>query len=130
MGSGFYADGEPYEFEYVDGSLASDYECEVNYVDRKLSVRFDTAFSTPEIEFEYVVRLVNPRMVGGVYGIFDADGSLGKDGLLVSNGASYAGMNFASPTVSYEIVEPVPTGVDFEVVSFVIGAVIVIGGMH
>ena len=74
----------------MNGSVVSDqmYESYYDDVTRRLEVRFaDSDYS--EIDFGYTIRLLNPRNVGGTFGVFDADGKMAQMGLKVSRNTQY-----------------------------------------
>ena len=68
------------------------------------------------VQLHYDVKLMNPKTAEGVYGEYDANGSLGKAGLCTNNSATLypvatngvAGepQQFAQPTVSYTVEKP------------------------
>lgn len=94
---------------------------------RRLEVQFADS-ADAEISFDYVVKLVNPRKIPGVFGVFDADGRQNASGLKISRRTQYFAEDLLSPTVSYENPEPVATGVNDYFAIFLAGAVISIGG--
>ena len=118
----------------MNGSVVSDqmYESYYDDVARRLEVRFaDSDYS--EIDFGYTIRFLNPRNVGGTFGVFDADGKMAQMGLKVSRNTQYVINDVAEemliPTVSYEVVEPVATGWNYFIAIFLIGEVISMGGL-
>lgn len=118
----------------MNDSVVSDqmYESYYDDVARRLEVQFaDSDYS--EIDFGYTIRLLNPRNVGGTFGVFDADGKMTQMGLKVSRNTRYvindAAEEMPIPTVSYEVVEPVATGWNYFIAIFLIGGVISMGGL-
>ena len=96
------------------------YSYVVTYVpgDKKAQEYFTWTINVPVTNFQHVslkykVKLVNPKNVAGTYGEYDADGSLKKAGLYISNQTVLKPMNsnqkpgveekFQKPTVSYTV---------------------------
>ena len=69
------------------------------------------------VQLHYCVKLMNPHTEPGKYGVYDKDGSHGEEGLYTnckatlypvdSTGTEGESTDFAKPTVSYEIPDPV-----------------------
>lgn len=68
------------------------------------------------VQLTYTVQLINPQTKAGTYGVYDADGNLGKTALYTNNRATLYPVDsngdkgkpeeFAKPTVSYTVKEP------------------------
>lgn len=96
------------------------YSYVVTYVpgDKKAQEYFTWTINVPITNFQHVslkykVKLMDPKNVAGTYGEYDADGSLQKSGLYISNQTVLKPMNsnqqtsgdeeFQKPTVSYTV---------------------------
>ncbi|WP_276829205.1 vWA domain-containing protein [Galactobacillus timonensis] len=96
------------------------YSYVVTYVpgDKKAQEYFTWTINVPVTNFQHVslkykVKLMDPKNVAGTYGEYDADGSLKKAGLYISNQTVLKPMNsnqqtsgdeeFQKPTVSYTV---------------------------
>lgn len=118
---------EENHFGFGDKKEDGTYSYEVIYTpgEKKDDEQFVWKINVPVTNFQrlnliYKVKLMNPKTAAGTYGEYDADGSLGKTGLFVSNsafltpvdsaGTSNPSQEFAKPTVSYSVkAAPTPT---------------------